>query len=397
MESQVNQSANSSDREKLAEQRIWRSVASVISRWKFIGAVTTFAAIASIIIALLLPLWYQGVARVLLPESSGGGGFSAMMGDLGPAAMSILGGGGGDYVRYQAILSSRTTLDETVEKFNLEEVYELTDPVTARADAIEILSSNLSVEVDRDYEFLSIAALDKDPERARDMANHLVEELNRKNAQLASANAANYRKYIEERYQDTEIALDSARVRLQRLQEKHGIIELETQAEAFLTLMADYRAAALQGEIEYEGLAGELGKDNYMAKAARERVMAAKRKQRDLTSGADPVMPVSIKDLPAVSSEYANLLQDVMINANILELSRPLLEQALFDEKKEAPSVQVLDRAITPVRKAKPKRSVIVMGVTLSAFILAILYVLFSSWWKRNRAIISDQLTAAAH
>lgn len=397
MDSQEHQTAKTTNREKLAEQRIWRSVANVISRWKFIGAVTAFAAIASIIIALILPLWYQGVARVLLPESSGGGGFSAMMGDLGPAAMSILGGGGGDYVRYQAILSSRTTLDETVAKFNLEEVYELTDPVTARADAIEILTGNLSIEVDRDYEFLSIAALDKDPERARDIANHLVEELNRKNAQLASANAANYRKYIEERYQDTEVALDSARVRLQRLQEKHGIIELEAQAEAFLTLMADYRAAALQGEIEYEGLAGELGKDNYMAKAARERVLAAKRKQRNLTSGADPVMPVAIKDLPAVSSEYANLLQDVMINANILELSRPLLEQALFDERKEAPSVQILDRAITPVRKAKPKRSVIVIGATLSAFILAMLYVLFSSWWRRNRALISDQLNAAAH
>jgi len=278
----------------------------------------------------------------------------------------------------------------------MKEVYELSDPVTARADAIEILMGNLSIEVDRDYEFLSIAALDRDPERARDIANHLVEELNRKNAALASANAANYRKYIEERYQATEVALDSARVRLQRLQEKHGIIELEGQAEAFLTLMADYRAAALQGEIEYEGLAGELGKDNYMAKAARERVLAAQRKQRNLTSGADPVMPVSMKDLPAVSSEYANLLQDVMINANILELSRPLLEQALFDERKEAPSVQVLDRAITPVRKAKPKRSMIVIGATMSAFILAILYVLFSSWWRRNRATISEQLSSAS-
>ena len=142
MESKEHQTIRNTDREKLAEQRVWRSVANVISRWKFITAVTTLAAIASIIIALLLPLWYQGVARVLLPESSGGGGFSAMMGDLGPAAMSILGGGGGDYVRYQAILSSRTTLDETVEKFNLEEVYDLKDPVTARADAIEILTSN---------------------------------------------------------------------------------------------------------------------------------------------------------------------------------------------------------------------------------------------------------------
>jgi len=106
------QNIRNMDREALAEQRIWRSVANVISRWKFIGAITALAAIASIIIALILPLWYQGVARVLIPESSSGGGFSAMMGDLGPAAMSILGGGGGDYVRYQAILNSRTTLDE---------------------------------------------------------------------------------------------------------------------------------------------------------------------------------------------------------------------------------------------------------------------------------------------
>ncbi len=379
-----------------AEERMWRSIATVVSRWKFIAAITALAAIASVVISLILPKWYQSTARVLLPESAGGSGLSAVMGDLGPAAMSILGGGGGDYIRYQAILNSRSLLNDAVEKFGMEHVYDLHDPVMARADAIEILQSNLSIEVDRDYEFLSISAMDKDPKRATEIANFLVSELNKKNTILASANAANFRKYIENRYQETEVALDSSRIKLQRFQERSGIIELEAQVEGFMDLMANYRAMALQGEILYEGYVGELGKDNYMAKAALERVLAARRQQKLLTSGSDPIMPVSMADLPAVSGEYASLIQDVMINAKILELSRPLLEEAIFNEKKESPSVQVLDEAIVPVRKAKPKRSLIVIGSTLSAFILALLFVLISTWWRRNRDMISDQLAKAS-
>jgi tyrosine-protein kinase Etk/Wzc len=47
---------------------------------------------------------------------------------------------------------------------------------------------------------------------------------------------------------------------------------------------------------------------------------------------------------------------------------------AKLDEAKDFPLIQVLDKAIPPERKSKPKRSVIVIMATLAAFLISIFW-----------------------
>ena len=54
---------------------------------------------------------------------------------------------------------------------------------------------------------------------------------------------------------------------------------------------------------------------------------------------------------------------------------RPLYEQATFSERQVTSAVQVIDDAAVPVKKSDPKRSSIVLMITLSALMLAVAFV----------------------
>lgn len=393
METPRERSVVEKDNEK-ARDAWWSLVGLVIRRRRFILALTIGAAVISIVISLLLPKWYEAEARVMLPESTGGGKLGALLGNLDPSALSLLGTSTGDYVRYMAILTSGTMADRVIERFNLMDEYDTRDAKYPRLETRQMLDDNVEFEVDREFDFLSVKVLDKSPDQAAAMANFFVDQLNEMNARLVSENAANYRHFVQMRYDATIASLDSAMTVLKEYQEKSGVIELEQQAEAFLAVLADYRAATFEAEVEYEGLVLDFGKDNPSVKSAYNRLRAAKEKEQDLLEGKDPIMPVAISDIPEVGYGYARALREVMIDKKIIEYARPLLEEAIFQEQKETPAVQVLDRALVPEKKALPKRMLIVVGATLSVFLLVVFYLVVMDWLSRNRSYLARRLTS---
>ena len=81
-------------------------------------------------------------------------------------------------------------------------------------------------------------------------------------------------------------------------------------------------------------------------------------------------MPVPIQALPRVQRQYADAMQAIATQARIIEEVQPLYEQARLRQQQEASAVQVLDSAIAPALKAEPRRSVIVVSLTISAVLL---------------------------
>lgn len=373
---------------------LWPVARTLYRSRRFIIGATVVVAVLAVVVSLLLPKWYAGTARVLLPES-GGGGIGALIGDLSPIGSSLFGGGAGDYNRYLALLTSRTTLEEAVDRFDLADVYDLADADYPREEAVEQLQGNVEFEVDLQFEFLQITAFDQDPERAAALTNFLVEALNRRNQELSSQNAALYRRYVEERYEEAETDLDSLRGEMQAFQETHGVVELPAMTEAFLETAAAQRAQLAEFEIQYEALRAQYGEDNPQVQAARDAVAAGRRAEQNLLGGGEAMMPVPLRQLPALASEYARIYQDLLIQAKIIETTRPLLEQARFEEQRERTAVQVVDEAVPPNRKAKPKRSVLVIVTTLSGFLLVVLFVLARDWLWRNRRRIAHELESA--
>jgi uncharacterized protein involved in exopolysaccharide biosynthesis len=353
-------------------------------RW-WIVAVTVLIAVASVFVSLRLPVWYASSVQLLIPESSGGA-LGALLGDVSPLAKGVLGGGGGgDYTRYLALLKSRPMAEAAVDRFDLTRVYDLEEARYPREQAITQFSENVTFEVDLELDFLVIQVLDRDPRRAAQIATFLTDELNRQNAALSTQSATSFRGYIQGRYERATAQLDSARVALQAFQERNGVVELPSMAQAFVGAVATQRAEVARIELQYRALLSQYGEENPDVIAAKAAYDAAVEDQDALLEGRDRSIPLSYSQLPSLGNRYATLYQDVMMQGQIIESILPVLEQARYDEARERVAVQVISPATPAVHKAKPKRSQIVIASTVSGFLTICVLVVLLDRVKRLR------------
>ena len=385
------------ERRARAKASFWSMLGTLWRRRMLIIGVTTAAAVLSIVISLTLANWFKAQTRLLLPARSSSGLLSgALLGSLPSSAGSLLGGITGDYQRYLSILDSRTVKESVAERFNLVEVYDVAESNAPLHAAVEVLDGNIDFVIDEEYNHLSVQVYDRDPQRAADMANFFVDELQRINAELASQSAGAFRRYVEQRYEDNEAELDSVMYALSALQEHYGVLDLETQGEMFYTGMTEMRLSIFEAEIAYERLQSMYGDENSAVQATREAVRAANRKYNAAMEGGERMLPVPQDSLPSVARQFVDLKQQQLVLAKIIEYTRPVLEEARLEEQRKIEAVQVVDVATPPVKKARPFRALIVMASTASGFILAVLYVLLLAWWRRNYADFAHRLKAAS-
>lgn len=374
----------------------WWNLLGVLWRRRIFLIVTSgIVAVLSIVISLMLPNWFKASSRLLLPESSSGGIASALLGDVS-SALSMFGGGGGDYVRYLTILNSRTVLKSAVDTFDLVQVYDLEEKEFPIEEAIERLTDNVDFVIDSEFDFLTIEALDKDPRRAADLSNYFVRALSRVDNQLASQTAGQFRKYVEQRYSESERMRAKLLDSLQSFQERYGIIDLEAQTTAYFEQLAEMRINVISAEIQYEALKRPFGEENIRVQSAADVLKAAEKLYDAALAGKEQVLPVSQEAAPEMVHRYAELTMERTIQERILELVAPMLEHARFNEQQQIEALQVVDSAIPPAKKFKPKRSIIVVASTLSAFILATLYALLMNWWRNNYRYFTRRLNEAA-
>lgn len=380
------------DRKAASDRTLW-SLAGTLYRHRVVLVVVPFViAVVTAGITLLVPNYYRASATVLMPEGGSGPLSAAMFRNLPSAASSLFGGSSGDFVRYMAILRSRAVMESAVDSFQLVKVYDVEEEDHPREAAMTLLRDNFEVELDQEYDYLQISVSDVEPERAASIANFLVRRLNELNARLASQNAASYRQFIEERYFRARAEMDSVLDATAQFQREHGVYNLPTQAEGFFEQVANLRARALEAEIQYEALSAQYGPENTQVQTYREIAQSANRKYLNALQGEERLLPIPQTEVPSIGRRYVDLELERTIQQTILEVLGPMYEQARLQEEQQSQAVQVLDTAVPPVKKAGPKRTVIVLGAALSALILTILYLLVSSWWRSNHVYVAQRL-----
>ncbi len=379
------------ERERMSES--WWNLLGTLYAWRwFIIGVTVAMGVASIVISLLLPVYFKASSRLLLPESGGGGLASALLGDLGSAAQSLLGAGGGDYVRYMAILDSRAVKERVIERFDLVAIYEMEDEDFPLQEAMAVLENNVEFVVDNELNFFSIEVWDRDAERAAAMSNYYVELLDEISNRLNRQTAGEFRAYAEKRYERAEADRRALLDSLRTFQERYGVFDMEAQTEAFFTQVAEVRANAVQLELQYEALRVQYGDGNQQVKQLAGLVNASNAMYERMLSGGEAVLPVNLEAAPDMIRAYAEIAMERLIQEKILEMAAPVLEQARFEEERQQQALQIVDKAVPPHKKDKPKRAIVVIAATLSAFILAVLYALLMTWWRQSHAMFTERL-----
>src|SRR5450759_3657918 len=144
---------------------------------KMIMLVTFAAALVAIGISLLMPNIYTGTSKILPPQSSQSSSVNAIMlaqlGGLTGAAGAALGLKDPNAL-YLAMLKSRNIMEKIVRHFDLQTVYE----EKTMTDALKELEKESTITSGKDG-IIIVEVDDKDPQRAANLANAYIEELNK--------------------------------------------------------------------------------------------------------------------------------------------------------------------------------------------------------------------------
>ena len=339
----------------------------VIAKWKrFILTFFFSVAIITVIVSLILPKYYLSEAVIMPPEEEVEGfGISSLLSRLEELPISGLGitQSTEKTKRIVAILESRSLMEKIVNKFELIKNYK----VKNMTDAIKRLRTFVKFRI-KESGAISISVVDKFPPRASEMANFLVNELGKMNIELNIEKARNNRIFIEERYKQNKKELAEAEEKYREFQKRYNVISLPEQTEAAIIAAANLSAEIYQIEIELGIKEKTFGRNHSEIRALESELNEYRKNLRRLfeesenpvKAGDEDKLFIPFSKAPEVGIEFIRIKRELEVQNSIFEMLTTLYEQAKIEEAKDTPTIQVLDKAIPPEKKYKPRRALMV-------------------------------------
>ena len=199
--------------------------------------------------------------------------------------------------------------------------------------------------------------------------------------------ASKRRLFFEREVKMTSDDLAAAEVALKQTEEKTGLILLDSQSRAMIGSLTSLRAAIAAREVEVQAMRSFATAENPDIVMAEQELgtMRAQLERLERGQGKRSVADVPIENVPTAGLEYVRKLRDVKYHEALFELLAKQYEAAKIDEARDALVVQQMDKAVLPEKKSGPHRGLIVLGVTMLAFFVAIMIALFMDSLERAR------------
>ncbi len=282
--------------------------------------------------------------------------------------------------QYVALLKSTTVADRLVDRFKLMALYE----ADFRQDARDRLAKKTVVAAGKEG-LIVVDVEDKSPQRAAEMANAYVGELRTLLSTLALTEAQNRRVFFEKQLEQTKTRLTAAEMALGAIGVSASAIRADPKAA--VEAVARLQAQATLQEVKLASMRG------YLVESAPEFRQA----QAELAALRAQLRKSSVGD-PAASSAggYIEKYRDFKYQETLFELFARQFELAKVDEAREGAVIQVVDAALPPERKSKPKKALIAILTTVAFAVLLLLWVFVRKAFQNSNARPEDAGKVAA-
>ena len=357
---------------------------------------------AATLLVLLIPPQYESTARIMPPEQGGSGALLSLLAgraggaDAGSSGLASLAGNflgsPSKGALFVDLARSRTVEDHLVDRFDLEKVY----GGRYRQDARKMLEKRTAVDEDRKSGVLVITVTDVSPQRARDLAQAYVEELDRLVSQVSTSAARRERIFIEQRLAAVKTDLEAAEQQFSAFASKKGTPDIKEQAKAMVESAALLQGQVIATQSELQGLEQIYTSNNVRVRALRARLNELQSQLQKLggtdaplvpdsatpdSSAPEPMYP-SIRQLPLLGVEWADLYRKMKIQETVYELLNQQYELTRIQEAKEIPTIRVIDPANLPERKSWPPRLLIILLLTSISLLVTTGCILGSAYWQ---------------
>jgi len=340
-------------------------------RKRLIIGITLGSALLLAVISLLMTPIYLAETKILSPQVNSSM-TSQLLNQIG-AASGLLGVAPGlksPNELYIGLLKSRPVLDRIIGRFNLMRLYD----VKYREDAQKLLLVNIKARNDLKSGIITIGVEDKDPKRAADMANAFIEELRVMNKGLSVSEASQRRLFFEEQLKDAKVSLSKAEEAMKGFQEKTGAVKIDAQADAVIRGISGLMAQISAQEVQMRVMRTYSTPQNPEILRAAEELKGLRAQLLKLESkseGGNVAVPTG--NIPSASTEYVRRMRDLKFNETIYELLFSQFQSAKLDEARDATIIQVIEKAVPPEKRVKPKRRNMVIIAMITGLFVSII------------------------
>lgn len=384
------------------------SVSTAVSRlwnlWELRRSLVRIAAralVLSTLIVFLIPVQYESTTRFMPSDQSQSSGslLAALTSKEGSSASpSALLGIAGDVLGmkspgalYAALLRSRTVQADLVRRFNLQKVY------SSRYEegACKALNKYTDITEDKKSGLITVVVTDHDKKRAQALAQAYVEELNQLLSRVSSSSARRERIFIEQRLAQVKKDLEDAENRFSNYASHNSTLDIQEQTKAMVEGAAVLQGQMIAAKSELEGLQQIYTPNNVRVRSLSARVVELQ-KQLDQIGGSDTSLNAqdpssseshqlypSIRKLPLLGVEWADLYRNVKVQETVFELLTAQYEMARLEEARDTPVVSLVDPANLPERKSFPPRLLLIIAATTLSVVITAVILLGSARWQQ--------------
>jgi capsule polysaccharide export protein KpsE/RkpR len=355
--------------------------------------VAAWALVSSTVIAFLIPKQYESSVSIMPPDSMNSSGtmLAALATKASPELAAMAGGllgAKGSGALFVDLFRSRSVQDHVVDRLNLQKVYWS----RYHQDARKKLNSRTGVSEDRKSGVITLTVTDRSPQRAHDIAQAYVEELDRLVSQVSTSSARRERVFIEGRLATVKGDLEDAEKQFGAFASKNSTLDIKEQTKAMVESAGVLQGQLIASQSELQSLEQIYTSSNVRVRSLQARVDELKRQLQklegtDASLASDAAQPDQlyppIRKLPLLGVEWADLYRRMKIQETVYELLNQQYELARIQEAKEIPTVNVADPANVPEKKSFPPRLVIILALTLLAACGATAWIIGSARWEQ--------------
>lgn len=368
----------------------------------FLLKVLGIGLVVSLTTALVIPHRFKSTVQLMPPDqqSAALGALASLAGRSGGAstALSSVGLGGlaglaGDLLGQRTsgdlfigVLGSRTVVTALVSKFDLRHVYRK----KLWEDAGRTLSQRTKITQDKKSGIITITVTDRSAQRAAEMAQEYVNQLNYVITELNTSSAHREREFLETRLQQVNSSLETAERQFGDFASKNAAIDIPEEGKAMLEAGATLEGELIAAQTELQGLRQIYSDDHVKVRSMQARVTELQHQIANIggkpdaidgeSADADPLYP-TIRKLPVLGVQYADLLRSTKVQEAVFEVLTQEYELAKVAEAKEVPTVKVLDSPDIAERKSFPPRRLITIVGTLLFFAGGTLWIIGHDRW----------------
>jgi len=282
-----------------------------------------------------------------------------------------------------SIFHSRTIKDYVIKSLNLIEKVLGEEEVEASIKPISIVREMLDEIVIIRHDLAAgqiwIEAHYNDPIIARDIANQYVTEARKILKEKALTSSKMNRIFIEERITLEKSCQERYETEKSEFQAKHKITDPQIERERGMRSYPHIYRQKVALETELREVEGALSENN-------PRIITLKKQIRAIGREMEKAIGMVSKKKQSVDkiTQLADMNMKIQTSKSILKSLRKMLEQARYAEAKDDIYVEVIDPAIAPYQRYKPKRGRMVAMAGFFSIFFGVMLIFIMEWVEQT-------------